>query len=179
MHSTAPCSLQPPAYPPASAPPPQVLPTPAVSNPPGNSPTACDLQSATVCFHQPHQIIQLTLANSRFQVVVRYAPAPAYPQNIGERRDNVGEIAGTQHQNGGVPPWQKQARVGAAIPMVQQQQQSSLKQTPAATRQAGKIGFFIKPQLPKSKQGQSAPAYVKVEESKPAQTQVGALVTPV
>ena len=51
------------------------------------------------------------------------------------------------------------------------QQQGSLKQLPSAAKQQGKIGFFIKPQLPKSKQAQAAaPAYVKVEDSKPKVT---------
>jgi hypothetical protein len=72
-----------------------------------------------------------------------------------------------------VPPWQQQSPAQGAPPAVQQppQQQGSLKQLPAAAKQQGKIGFFIKPQLPKLKQAQAAaPAYVKVEDSKPKVT---------
>ena len=62
------------------------------------------------------------------------------------------------------------------MPQQQQQQQSSLKQPVTAAKQAGKIGFFIKPQVPRSRLGQAAaPAYVKVEDAKPAQPQVGSL----
>ena len=86
--------------------------------------------------------------------------------------------AGTMQQNGSAPPWLKQVPARAAAPTVpqQQQQQSSLKQPVTAGKQAGKIGFFIKPQVPKSRLGQAAaPAYVKVEDAKPAQPQVGSL----
>ena len=81
--------------------------------------------------------------------------------------------AGATYQNGSVPPWQQQSPAQAAPPAVQQppQQQGSLKRLPAAGKQPGKIGFFIKPQLPRSKQAQAAaPAYVKVEDSKPKVT---------
>ncbi len=76
-----------------------------------------------------------------------------------------------------MPPWRKQVPARAAAPVApQQQQQSSLKQPVTAGKQAGKIGFFIKPQVPKSRLGQAAaPAYVKVEDAKPAQPQVGSL----
>ena len=71
-----------------------------------------------------------------------------------------------------MPPWRKQVPAKAAAP----QQQSSLKQPVTAGKQAGKIGFFIKPQVPKSRLGQAAaPAYVKVEDAKPAQPQVRSL----
>ncbi len=92
------------------------------------------------------------------------------------------DSAGTQHQSGIVPPWRKQSPAQSAPPALkslqqqQLQQQSALKQPFAAVKQPGKIGFFIKPQLPKSKQVQAAvPAYVKVEDSKPAQTRVQGL----
>jgi hypothetical protein len=81
--------------------------------------------------------------------------------------------AGAIYQNGSKPPWQEQSPAQAAPPAAQQppQLQGSLKQQPAAAKQQGKIGFYIRPQLPRSKQTQAAaPAYVKVEDSKPKVT---------
>ena len=76
-----------------------------------------------------------------------------------------------------MPPWRKQVPARPAAPVaLQQPQQSSLKQPVTAGKQAGKIGFFIKPQVPKSRLGQAAaPVYVKVEDAKPAQPQVSSL----
>ncbi|CAL5222496.1 g4870 [Coccomyxa viridis] len=98
-----------------------------------------------------------------------YTPASVAPPQI-PGPAAASNVPGTQHQNGAVPPWQRQSPAKAAPPTLQppKQQQNYLKQPPAATKQQGKIGFFIKPQLPKSRQGQAAaPAYVKVEDSKP------------